>query len=83
MLLKEVKRIEKFVGGGQALATLADDRRVFVWGGLGEKVEVQVSKSKSKMAEAIMIEVIEPSTERVTSKSPESYSSLIYVLRFE
>ena len=73
---KEVVQLEKIVGGGQALGTLADGRKVFVWGGLpGEKVEVQLTKSKSKMAEAVVTEVIEPSDERVEPKDPESYLS--------
>lgn len=73
---KEVIQLEKIVGGGQALGTLPDGRKVFVWGGLpSEKVEVQLTKSKSKMAEAVVTEIIEPSTERVEPKDPESYLS--------
>lgn len=73
---KEVIVLEKIVGGGQTLGTLADGRKVFVWGGLpGEKVEVQLTKSKSKMAEAVVTDVIEPSTERIEPKDPESYLS--------
>jgi 23S rRNA (uracil1939-C5)-methyltransferase len=73
---KQVLVLEKIVGGGQALGTLADGRRVFVWGGLpGEKVEIQLTKSKSKMAEAVVTEVIEPSKERTEPKDPESYLS--------
>lgn len=73
---KETVTLEKIVGGGQALGTLPDGRKVFVWGGLpGEKVEIQLTKSKSKMAEAVVTEVIDPSAERVTPKDPESYLS--------
>lgn len=73
---RETIVLEKIVGGGQALGTLADGRKVFVWGGLpGEKVEIQLTKSKSKLAEAIVTEVIEPSPERVEPKDAESYLS--------
>lgn len=73
---KQVLVLEKIVGGGQALGTLEDGRKVFVWGGLpGEKVEVQLTKSKSKMAEAVVTEVIEPSKERTAPKDSESYLS--------
>jgi 23S rRNA (uracil1939-C5)-methyltransferase len=73
---KEDVVLEKIVGGGQALGTLADGRKVFVWGGLpGEKVEIQLTKSKSKMAEAVVTEVIEPSPERIAPQDPESYLS--------
>lgn len=73
---KEVIVLEKIVGGGQALGTLADGRKVFVWGALpGEKVEVQLTKSKSKMAEAVVTNVIEQSPERVMPKDFESYLS--------
>ena len=35
----ETITLEKIVGGGQALGTLADGRKAFVWGGLpGETV---------------------------------------------
>ena len=47
--------LEKIVGGGQALATMDDGRKLFVWGGLpGETVEVQLTKKKSRMAEGIV-----------------------------
>lgn len=73
---KDIVILEKIVGGGQALGTLGGGRKVFVWGGLpGEKVEVQLTKSKSKMAEAVVSGVIEPSPERVAPKDPESYLS--------
>jgi 23S rRNA (uracil1939-C5)-methyltransferase len=58
--------IEKLVHGGQGLAELADGRKVFVWNALpGEKVRVEIIKNKRSFAEAIAIEVIEPSAERI------------------
>ncbi len=68
--------MEKIVGGGQVLGQLADGRKVFVWGGLpGELVTVQITKKKSKYAEGIVTEVLEPSSERVEVSEPESYLS--------
>lgn len=66
----------EIVGGGQTIAELPDGKRVFVWGGLpGEKVRIRITKSKSKMAEAVVEEVIEASPERVQPLDPESYLS--------
>jgi 23S rRNA (uracil1939-C5)-methyltransferase len=65
--------IEKLVHGGQGLAELADGRKVFVWNALpGEKVRVEIIKNKRSFAEAIAVEVIEPSAERV-EPSEENY----------
>lgn len=37
--------LDKIVGGGQALGTLEDGRKLFAWGGLpGETVTVQVTQ---------------------------------------
>ena len=38
-------QLEKIVGGGQALGTLDDGRKAFVWGGLpGETVTIRITK---------------------------------------
>lgn len=69
-------RLETIVGGGQALGTAEDGRKVFVWGGLpGEKVVVQLTKKKSNFAEGIVTKVLEPSPDRVAPEDPESYLS--------
>ena len=69
-------RLQKIVGGGQALGTLPDGRKLFVWGGLpGELVMVQLIKKKSSFAEGVVTEVLEPSSERVAPKDPGSYLS--------
>ncbi len=69
-------RLDKIVGGGQALGTLPDGRKLFCWGGLpGEKVKVQLTKKKSSFAEGVVVEVLEPSPERITPRDPESYLS--------
>lgn len=68
--------LEKIVGGGQALGTLEDGRKVFVWGGLpGEEVRVQLTKKKSSYAEGVMTEVITASPDRIEPKDAESYLS--------
>ena len=65
--------LEKIVGGGQALGTLEDGRKVFVWGGLpGEEVRVQLTKKKSSYAEGVMTEVITASPDRIEPKDAES-----------
>lgn len=75
LLVVEVK-LDKIVGGGQTLGTLEGGRKIFVWGGLpGEKVSVQMTKKKSNLAEGVVIEVHEPSDERVIPKDELSYLS--------
>lgn len=64
------------VGGGQTIATMEDGRKLFVWGGLpGEIVKVQLTKKKSKLAEGVVMEVIEPSAERVTPRDEDNFLS--------
>ena len=72
----ETLTLEKIVGGGQALGTLADGRKCFAWGGLpGETVAVRVTKKKSHFIEAIVEEVISPSPDRIQPRDPDSYLS--------
>ena len=72
----ETLTLEKIVGGGQALGTLADGRKCFVWGGLpGETVTVRVTKKKSHLVEAVVEEVISPSPDRIQPRDPDSYLS--------
>ncbi len=75
-LQTEIITLEKIVGGGQALGALGTGHKAFVWGGLpGEKVEIQITKKKSKLVEAVVTDVIDTSPERVAPKDPESYLS--------
>ena len=68
--------LENIVGGGQAIGTLADGRKAFVWGGLpGEQVTIRVTKKKSKFVEGVVTEVHHASPERVTPVDPGSYLS--------
>ena len=72
----ETLTLEKIVGGGQALGTLADGRKCFVWGGLpGETVTVRVTKKKSHFVEAVIEGVISPSPNRIQPRDPDSYLS--------
>ena len=74
--LIETLRLEKIVGGGQALGQITDGRKAFVWGGLpGELVTIRLTKKKSHFVEGVVTEVIEPSPERITPRDPDSYLS--------
>ena len=69
-------KLDKVVGGGQTIATLESGQKLFVWGGLpAETVEVQLTKKKSKLAEGVVVNVIEPSSDRIQSLDKESYLS--------
>ena len=72
----ETLTLEKIVGGGQALGTLADGHKCFVWGGLpGETVTVRITKKKSHLVEAVVEEVISPNPDRIQPRDPDSYLS--------
>lgn len=69
-------KLEKIVGGGQAIATLENGQKLFVWGGLpGETVEVQLTKKKSKLSEGFVVKVVEASKERTPPLDSDSYLS--------
>ena len=73
--MQQVK-IDKIVGGGQALGTLDDGRKVFVWNGLpGESVEFDISKKKSNYLEGIASNITNPSPDRIPPQEPGSYLS--------
>ena len=72
----ETIHLDKIVGGGQALGTLADGRKCFVWGGLpGETVTVRITKKKSHFVEAVVEEVVSPSSDRIQPRDHDSYLS--------
>jgi 23S rRNA (uracil1939-C5)-methyltransferase len=68
--------LDKIVGGGQTLGSLDYGKKAFVWGGLpGEKVSVQLTKKKSSLVEGVVVEVLEPSADRITPVDEASYLS--------
>lgn len=68
--------LDKVVGGGQTIGTLADGRKALVWGGLpGEEVEIQITKKKSRFVEGVVTQVLAASDERIKPLDPTSYLS--------
>lgn len=68
--------LDKIVGGGQTLGQLDYGKKAFVWGGLpGEKVSVQLTKKKPSFVEGVVVEVLEPSSKRVSPRDEDSYLS--------
>jgi 23S rRNA (uracil1939-C5)-methyltransferase len=68
--------VDKLVHGGQALGTLTDGRKAFVWNALpGERVRFLVSKKKRDWCEGTSIEIIETSPERVEPREPEIFTA--------
>ena len=73
--------IAKVVYGGDGLGKLGDGRVVFVPGAFaGEQVKAEIVEEKSRYVRARLIEVVEPSPERIGSGAPQvpgmSYSNL-------
>ena len=72
----ETLTLDVIVGGGQALGTLGDGRKAFVWGGLPEEtVTIRIAKKKSHFVEGIVTDVQSPSDERTEPADPDSYLS--------
>lgn len=72
--MQEEVIIEKLVAGGQAIATLNDGRKCFLWGALpGERVKVRIYKNKKDYAEAVVEQLIEKSQYRIEPLEPETY----------
>lgn len=75
-VIEEIVKLEKIVGGGQAIGSLSDGKKVFAWGGLpGETVKVQFTKIKRSYVESFVVEVLEPSELRVQPLDSDSYLS--------
>ncbi|MFZ1301391.1 MAG: RsmD family RNA methyltransferase [Candidatus Microsaccharimonas sp.] len=69
-------QFDKIVGGGQALATLENGKKLFAWGGLpDEEATVQVTKKKSHLVEGVVTEVRKASKDRIEPRDPDSYLS--------
>jgi 23S rRNA (uracil1939-C5)-methyltransferase len=66
-----IVRPDRFVAGGDALARDGDGRVVFVRGALpGEAVAVEITAAKKDWARADVVEVVEPSPDRVVPPCP-------------
>lgn len=79
--------LEKVVHGGQALGTLVDGRKAFVWGALPEEeVVFRVTKGRKDYIEGIAEKVIKSSKHRVKNLDPEYLSTSpwqIFEYRYE
>ena len=61
-----VVKFDRFVPGGQVIGVLEDGRKVFAWGALpGETARVEIYRLKKSYAEAVAMEILAPSPERV------------------
>ena len=66
-----VVRAEKMAAGGDAIARIADGRVAFVRGALpGELVEIQLVQSKKDFVRGGVLDVLEPSADRVNPPCP-------------
>lgn len=63
-------KVEKFIPGGQALATLTNGKKIFLWGALpGEVItKVRITKEKSSFVEGIAEEIAQKSEKRVAPR---------------
>lgn len=69
--------LEKLTYGGEAMGRLPDGRAVFVPFGLpGEKVRVRLVEEKKNFARGEIIEILEPSPDRITPKCRHFFSPL-------
>ncbi|MCL2869651.1 RsmD family RNA methyltransferase [Candidatus Saccharibacteria bacterium] len=66
---KQTLQLDKLVPGGQAIGTLENGKKAFVWGGLpNELVEIEITKNKAKFVEGITTKVLEHSPYRIKPK---------------
>lgn len=74
-------RLDKFVPGGQAIGALTgagklDGKKCFLWGGLpGELVEFRQTKSRSRLVEGVVEQVLEASADRVAARDEQYLST--------
>ena len=61
-VIEEIVKLDQIVPGGQALGQLADGRKVFV------TVKIRLTKLKKSYAEAVVVEVIESSSDRIAPR---------------
>lgn len=78
--------LDRIVGGGQTIGTLASGKKCFAWGGLpNETVVVQPVKVRTSYVEGIVMHVDTASDERIQPKDPVSYLSTSpwQIMKFE
>lgn len=62
-------KIEKFVPGGQAIATLDNGKKAFIWGALpNEIIEFDITKDKKSYCEGIATKILSSAPERMTPR---------------
>lgn len=63
-------RVEKIIPGGQALSTMEDGKKIFLWNALPSEIisDFKVTKNKSTFMEAIATKIDTPSSDRVSPK---------------
>lgn len=68
--IAESVKIDKLIPGGQAITTLADGKKAFLWNALpGEIVEeIKITKEKSRYIEGIAMKITQPSAKRITPR---------------
>ena len=70
-------QLEKLIYGGDAMGRLPDGRAVFVPFGLSrERVRVRLVEEKKNFARGELLEVLEPSSERISPKCKHFFSPL-------
>ena len=78
--------LDRIVGGGQTIGTLASGKKCFAWGGLpNETVVVQPVKARTSYLEGVVTHIETPSDERIEPKDPQSYLSTSpwQIMKFE
>ncbi|MBR0480000.1 class I SAM-dependent RNA methyltransferase [Candidatus Saccharibacteria bacterium] len=70
-------KVEKIIPGGQALATLENGKKIFLWNALpGEVVEdYKILKNKATYAEAVTLKIINQSKSRVNPRDSHFLST--------
>ena len=62
-------RVDIIIPGGQALATLEDGKKAFLWNALpGETVEFEVTKNKSSYCEGVATKILASAPERIAPR---------------
>ncbi|HSQ39768.1 MAG TPA: TRAM domain-containing protein, partial [Anaerolineales bacterium] len=70
-------QLEKLAYGGDAMGRLPDSRAVFVPFGLpGERVRVRLTDEKKNFARGEIVEILEPSPDRIEAKCKHFFSPL-------